>query len=294
MVICASGILSPAHSKGLSKLHEIQVDGIQRSYRVYCPEDGRTRNLPLMVVLHGGLGNAHQIEKNTAMNNVADSGPFVVVYPNGTGGRFGMGNRRTWNAGVCCGLAARRNSNDVRFIESVIDQVHQIYGIDSRRVYVAGMSNGGMMAYRLGREIPHKIAAVIAVSATLGVDDFDAAKNIAILHIHGTEDDFVPVTGGFGRKSLGAVAHRSLADTVRLIINARQCTAQHVHMVADGVQSTRYDCGSGAPVEVVLIQGGSHAWPGGHGRRAESKSSRDFSASRYAWEFARRFQLPSK
>jgi polyhydroxybutyrate depolymerase len=205
-----------------------------------------------------------------------------------------MKNRRTWNAGNCCGMAARRNINDVRFVECIIDKVEQSYSVDKRRVYITGMSNGGMMAYRLATEIPQKIAAVIVISAGLAVDNFDAAKDVPVLHIHGTEDRFVPVAGGIGEKSISNVAHRSLADTVRLITRARHCTTPEVKELGNGVQVSIYHPSKGAPVEVVLIKGGGHTWPGGYGRWGPSDSGRSFSASRYAWEFAREFSLTTK
>lgn len=281
-----------AAAKGRSTLYELMVDGLRRNYFVYCPKDCKYENMPLMIVLHGGLGNALEIEKRTGMNELADSGPFVVVYPDGIEGQNSLKNRRTWNAGDCCGISARRKIDDVLFIERVIDQVEQNYSIDSRRVYVAGMSNGGMMAYRLASEIPQKVAAVIVISADLAVDNFDAAKNVAVLHIHGTDDRLVPVAGGVGEKSITNVSHRSLAETVNLITRARQCAAPEVTMVGRGVQSSLYRCSQGAPVEVVLLQGGRHEWPGGHGRRDDP--GRNFSASQYAWDFARKFSLTTK
>jgi polyhydroxybutyrate depolymerase len=277
-----------------SKPFGLVVDGMERRYFVYFPENCKEKNLPLMMVLHGGMGNAVSIEKRTGMDEVADSGPFIVVYPDGVGGHKEMKNRRTWNAGDCCGIAARRNINDVRFLEQVIDQVEVNYPVDKRRVYVVGMSNGGMMAYRLASEIPHKIAAVIAISAELAVDNFDAAKDVPVLHIHGTNDRFVPMAGGVGTRSLTNVVHRSLDETVKRITRARQSKSPEVKMVAGSVQSSLYHCSQGAPVEVVRIQGGAHAWPGGRGHRDQSGAGRHFSASKYVWEFARKFSLTTK
>ncbi len=85
-----------------------------------------------------------------------------------------------------------------------------------------------MMAYRIAAEIPDKIAAVIAVAGTMSVDNFDAAKDVAVMHVHGTEDKNVPVAGGIGDNSVSGVAHRSLADTVALILRARDCSPPEV------------------------------------------------------------------
>jgi len=148
-----------------------------------------------------------------------------------------------------------------------------------------------MMAYRLASEIPDKIAAIVAVSASLTVNDFDRARNVPVLHIHGTDDRFVPVSGGTGQESLSGVAFRSLSDTIHLITQARKCGPPEIRSLSDGVQSTRYQCSQGASVETVTIQGGPHGWPGSRRYYAKSTVQRDFSASRYAWDFVSKFSL---
>jgi polyhydroxybutyrate depolymerase len=159
---------------------------------------------------------------------------------------------------------------------------------------VVGLSNGGMMAYRLAGAIPEKITAIVTVSASLTVDDFDMAKDVAVLHIHGTDDQFVPIAGGKGAKSISGVSYRPLADTIQRITKGRNCEAPQLRALAGGVQSSLYQCRSGAPVEVVLIQGGPHGWPGSRKYNAESSVRRNFSASRYAWEFLSGFRLTAK
>lgn len=281
-------------SPGKLAQHEVVVDGMPRSYIVYNPSVSPQKSLPLMIVLHGGLGNAEHIMKTTGMNTLAESGPFVVVYPNGVEARFGFADRRTWNAGGCCGPAVRRGVDDVRFIEKIIADLGQKIPIDTRRVYVAGMSNGAMMAYRIAAEIPEKIAAVIAVSGTMSVDDFDAAREVAVLHIHGTADKNVPLAGGVGELSVAGVAHRSLSDTVTLITRARNCSPPDVRTESEGIRISTYRCSHGAPVVIVLIEGGAHAWPGGRGRWQKDTGGRSFSASKEAWDFAKQFSKTSK
>ncbi len=282
-----------AASNGKSDYIETVVDGIRRSYIVYTPITPNQKDIPLMIVLHGGLGNAEHIMETTAMNDIADSGPFVVAYPNGVGGRFGLANRRTWNAGGCCGPAVKKSVDDVKFIEKIIEDIGKKISIDTRRIYVAGMSNGAMMAYRLAADIPGKIAAVIAVAGALTIEYFDSAKDIPVMIIHGTEDENIPIKGGLGAHSLAGVSYRSLSDTVKLIIRSRQCLAPE-ESKQSGIRISSYRCSTGAPVFVVLIEGGAHAWPGGQKRWQTDSSGSHFSASKEAWEFAKQFSKTSK
>ncbi len=282
-----------AEGKGKAMVHELTVNGAVRSYLVYQPSTAVEKGQPLMIVLHGGLGNAAYMRKMTGMDDIADSGRFITAYPEGTGGRSkALHNRRTWNAGRCCGQAVKQEVDDVLFIDKMIDDIHARYSIDTRRVYVTGMSNGAMMAYRLACEIPEKIAAIIPVSGTLAVDNCDRAKDVPVLHIHGDRDENVPFAGGMGNDSLANVAHRSVPDTMELITRPRQCASPEQKMLNDGVQATSYDCKDGAPVSLYVIKGGGHAWAGGHGRNNKASDGRYISASKLAWDFAKQFHKP--
>lgn len=279
-----------ADAKGQSMVYQITLNNTIRSYIVYKPLVTGTKGLPLMIVLHGGLGNAEHIEKMTGMNEIADTGKFLVAYPNGTEGRFAlMKNKRTWNAGRCCGQAVKQKVDDVFFIKKMIEDIHTKFLIDTRRVYVTGMSNGAMMAYRLACEIPDKIAAIIPVSGTLAVDNCDKAKDIPVLHIHGDQDKNVPFAGGRGEAGVEKVGHRSVPDTMKLILQARQCSPPERKTLNGNIQIFSYCCSNGAPVVLYIIKGGGHVWPGGKERSGRDCGSRYFSASKLAWEFAKQF-----
>ena len=286
---------SPALGKSISSLNEINeivVDGYRRSYIIHKPANAHINNLPLMVVLHGGLGNAVSIMNSTGMNAIADTGPFLVAYPNGIAGF--RRNRRTWNAGICCGPASRKKVDDIAFIEKMIEEIKAKYAINPNRVYIAGMSNGAMMTYRLACEIPHKIAAIITVAGTISVDNCDAARDIPVLHIHGMEDQNVPIHGGKGLRSVSGVSHRSLSDTVDLISRSRKCQTPEVIHQKDGSEIHSYHCKKGAPLKLILLKGCGHEWPGGHGTVRKDSVCRNFSASKEAWEFAKQFSKTSE
>jgi polyhydroxybutyrate depolymerase len=200
-----------------------------------------------------------------------------------------MKDRRTWNAGDCCGPAVRQKSDDVAFVAAMIEDVVAKQPVDRRRVYVAGMSNGAMMAYRLACEIPEKLAAIIPVSGTLAVDDCRKAKDIPVMHIHGDSDTNVPFEGGVGDVSLTRVSYRSIPETMRLITAPRRCSGPETAALNSSVQRTTYHCADGAPVELLVIKGGGHVWPGGRQRPGQTGGTNALSASQMAWDFARQF-----
>jgi poly(3-hydroxybutyrate) depolymerase len=171
----------------------------------------------LVVVLHGGMGNAQRIvseqsEKGLNLNAIADKNGFVVVYLNGTPvTKFFGADKLGWNAGGgCCGQSAEKNVDDVSYIKGALDSIVSKYGIDRRHIYGIGHSNGAMMTQRLMCET-NLYAAAIAISGPLntGADLCSLASGKRILAIHGTEDENVPVAGGRGTKGLSRAVYAS-------------------------------------------------------------------------------------
>jgi polyhydroxybutyrate depolymerase len=284
--------------------HVLSVDGMERSYLVFAPrdlpvgtDDGATReprpdlSRPAMLVLHGGLGNAAGVDRLYGMNTIAEREGFLAVYPNGPRiGELVLRQQRTWNAGACCGPAADKNIDDVAFIRRLIDGLVADYAVDRSRVYASGMSNGAMMTYRLVCEAPDIIAAAIPVAGALVLDACDAGAEVPILHIHGADDQNVPIAGGIGRRSLVDIDYRPLEETLRLMAGMRDCAEPVVRTDEFGAAETTYTCAMGAPIIVKILPGVGHTWPGSEPRRLQrDRYDGGFSASQAAWDFARQF-----
>src|SRR3954451_20108548 len=89
----------------------IRHDGRRRTFRIYVPKSAvGPGEAPMVVMLHGGFGSGKQAEKAYGWDQLAENEGIVVLYPDGL--------RRTWNAGDCCGYAARKNVDDVGFISA--------------------------------------------------------------------------------------------------------------------------------------------------------------------------------
>lgn len=178
----------------------------------------------LVVVLHGGLGNASRIVNSQAetgmnLNAEADKNGFVVVYLNGTPvTRFLGGDKLGWNAGGgCCGVPAQKATDDVAYITRAVNYLSGKYGIDNKRIYGLGHSNGAMMTQRLMCETD-LYAAAIAISGPLNIETetCPGAKGKRVLDIHGADDKNVPVTGGVGTRGPSKVSYRSEDYTQRV------------------------------------------------------------------------------
>jgi polyhydroxybutyrate depolymerase len=173
----------------------------------------------LVVVLHGGLGNAQRIasaqsESALNMDAAADRYGFIVAYLNGTPVTLRLGpNFLGWNAGGgCCGQSAANAIDDVGYIKGAVGYLAGKYGIDPARVYGIGHSNGAMMAQRLMCQTS-LFAAAVAISGPLNLDEAacPAARGKRILAIHGAEDENVPIAGGRGTKGISDAVYKSEA-----------------------------------------------------------------------------------
>ena len=269
--------------------------GLERTYSVHiCSSYDRSRPTPLVIVLHGGGGTGQGMPKLSGFNAVADKENFIIAYPDGFEKHWNDGRGIQWQSHI-------ENTDDVGFISALIDHLSDELNIDARRVYVTGVSNGGMMSHRLGCELAQKIAAISPVVSNIPVNMapvWSPPRPVPVLIINGTDDPLVPWDGGdihFGKTKLGEVL--SVADTVKFWVEKDQCSSSPVITQlpdkdpADGttVRKEVYGgCEDGAEVVLYAIEGGGHTWPGGLQYLPESvigKTSREFNASEVIWQF---------
>ncbi|MBV8788672.1 MAG: polyhydroxybutyrate depolymerase [Mycobacterium sp.] len=233
----------------------IEAGGVSRTFDLYRPQ-GLPDGAPLVVMLHGGFGNGAQAERSYNWDNEADNGHFLVAYPDGI--------LRAWNAGSCCGEPQRTNADDVGFITAMVGTIEQQIPIDRARIYVTGMSNGAMMALRLGCQTD-TFAAIAPVAGTL-LSDCSGARPTSVLQIHGTADDRVPYNGGPGKAFTANGTARVDGPSVESV-NATWrgidgCGAPNSTTAGD-VTTQIAGCRDGRTVELISVAGAGHQWPGG-------------------------------
>jgi polyhydroxybutyrate depolymerase len=273
--------------------HTLMHQGLERRYVVRLPLLARAQGkpLPLVLVLHGGGGNAANAETMTGFTAKARDEGFIVVYPEGTGraGRRGQ-HLLTWNAGHCCGPAMAAGVDDVGFIRALIEQLQADLPVDARRIYATGLSNGGMMAHRLGIELSDRLAAIAPVVATVFGDEAAPAQAVSALTINGALDTSVPLAGGApggrfasawdGTPTLPAEAQG------RFWAAANGCQPAPDTVTQGEVSRWSYRCPAGRAVERLVVSDNGHAWPGGQaGSRLGDTPSTALNATTAIWWF---------
>ncbi|WP_456452090.1 extracellular catalytic domain type 1 short-chain-length polyhydroxyalkanoate depolymerase [Thermococcus sp.] len=276
----------------------IVVEGRERTFILHLPANfSREKSFPLVIALHGGGGNGYDMERLTkgGLNRLADEEGFIAVYPDAV--------RKHWNDGrnLSGYYSQRENIDDVAFISALIDYLVENYNANAGRVYVAGMSNGGLMAYRLACEVPEKLRAIAVVGVPMSemlYEECSSTVPLPIMIILGTDDPLVPWNGGelhFGPVKLGRVV--SIEKTVGYWAVRNGCTVMHGREYlpdADPEDGTRVwverysNCTDEAEVVLYGIEGGGHTWPGGYQylpERIIGKTSRDIDANKIIWRF---------
>ena len=190
----------------------IVVDGALRTFRVHRPAS-LPDPAPLVVMLHGGFGSAEQAEDAYGWDAQAERGGFLVAYPDGLG--------RAWNTvgGGCCGQPAKRGVDDVAFISAMVRRIQDQSAIDPRRIYATGISNGGIMAYRLA--CAHDPFAAIGPSRRPRLGGARSRARVSLIHIHGPPTRASPTTAAPGE----GVARIDGPPVPRVVAGWRRSTA---------------------------------------------------------------------
>ena len=198
---------------------------VERTYYLYIPKCYQKENkTPLVVALHGGGGLARKMITFTRFDEISEKENYIVLYP--------QGYKRQWNDGrEAVSIPAQElYMDDVGFVNALIDYVCSTYLIDTNRIYVTGVSNGGFMTTRLGCELSRKITAIAPMISTFPralQSKCHPANPMPVMLINGTADPLVPYNGGevkVGRKPRGKIL--STDETIAFWVKHNQCFAE--------------------------------------------------------------------
>ncbi|HEY9759132.1 MAG TPA: PHB depolymerase family esterase [Oculatellaceae cyanobacterium] len=249
----------------------VHIDGINRNFIVHVPSgiskvEKSIEKPPVVLVFHGGGGGAKSMAKFSRFNEIGDAHNALVVYPDAIS--------KHWNDGR--NFRAHPSEDDVQFITKALDFLIERYNADPKRIYVAGISNGGFFAERLALQLPTRIAAIAVIDAGI-TKQLEAMASIdvpvATLLILGTEDPLVPFKGGAVAPMFGGRGEVLPGpETVSFWANHNHCLPQGETKdlpVRDETDVTRIKQTvfqpkeNGKMVMADLVEGGGHTWPSG-------------------------------
>lgn len=248
---------------GRVQMQTLQVGGIDREYLFHAAPPWASRPVPLVLALHGGQGHAAAFALQTGLSRLGRREGFAVVYPNAL---------EQWKDGRS---TTRHQTEDIDFIDTLLDYLMAQQDIDPNRVFAVGASSGGMFTLRLACERSQRFSACVAVSAALPVGyECPNGPGMPLLLINGTDDRLIPWEGGeVGRGPSRGVGGqvRSVPDTVRFWQSRNRCgRASSPERLAvpskppvTAVERFRFEpCANRCALELVKVHGGGHQWPG--------------------------------
>ena len=272
--------------------------GAKRNYWLHIPKNyNAQKQTALVVVIHGAFSTALKMERESGFSEVADREGFLVAYPSGAYGLFGLFQH--WNAGHCCGKAARDRIDDVGFLDAVIDDISLRFHVDSRRIYMVGFSNGGMLTYRFSAERTHRLAAAAILAASLGGRSSSESpwwktpqpsKPLPMIIFHGLDDEVVPYKGGMSPRKRGEREYLPVSESVNFWIENNNCSREAIEDQLYGGRVTRKSwADSQGENEVILysIDNWGHQWPSPYFTEKLNKNDAlsNFNAAELIWDF---------
>jgi polyhydroxybutyrate depolymerase len=280
-------------------VRSVKMGDEMRTFLVHVPKNYDAKKpTPVVLVFHGAFTNGAITVLFTGMNAKSDEAGFIAVYPNGTGAGDTF---LFWNAGMARMQAGKKQPDDVAFVGKLLDDLATVVNVDPKRVYATGISNGGMMCYRLATELSDRIAAIAPVSGTMAIDKANPKRPVPVMHFHGLADKIVPYAGIANSTTRRSFSFKSVDDTMKIWTKIDGCTGEpKVERLPDTahdgtmVTKTTWSGGKdGAEVILYAIDGGGHTWPGRpRGLELLGKSTKNVNANDLIWDFFKRHPMP--
>jgi poly(hydroxyalkanoate) depolymerase family esterase len=252
----------------------------------------KEKPVPLVLMLHGCTQKAEDLAAASGMNDLADKNNFLVVYPEQAAAANPL---RCWN--WFDPKHQSRDAGEPALIAAVIQDIRSSHSIDTKRVYVVGISAGGAMAVVMGATYPELFAGLGVIAGAEYKAGTTVEAGLAAMKAGGPDPDqqgilaFQAMQKGLGgsRKRMPVIVFHGTKDPYVNPINAEQLIAQWGETndylddgkdndsitirspnemkatVPNGYSYTRYlykDSNGRLLMEKWIVEGMGHAWPG--------------------------------
>ena len=265
----------------------INVDGINREYVLYIPSSyDSIDTVPLMLIFHGWTMYANEQMEISDMRPLAESEKFILIYPQGT---F-LNGLTHWNVGS---WTSESNSDDLGFVDELINHISNNYNIDMKRIYAAGYSDGGFFSQELACKLSNDIAAIGTVASNMSTrtkDNCNPSHPTPVVTISGTNDNVVSYDG---TNFEGQISHN---EVLNYWISYNQTNESPIISdlpnidTTDGSTVKLYEYKNGTnnvEIEHYKVINGGHNWPGSFGNM-------DINANSIIWNFVSKFDIDGK
>jgi polyhydroxybutyrate depolymerase len=299
--LCALVSSLPASTLRAAEILTFAHQNVLRTAVLHRPVSTLGREAPLVIALHGSGGTGEGIRMHVRLDAVADREKFVAVYPDAIGSLWSYGRPINQPMPTVAGATV----DDVGYIRRLIHDLVDRKIADPSRIYVIGLSRGGLMAYTLACELADRIAAAAPLIAGMTEhqrDDCKPARPVPVLVLAGTSDTEMAFKGAPGLQ--GRLL--SVADTMEFWRSRHGCVRSDTQRLPhrdprDATQLTVLEwsgCRSNAKLRLYQVEGGGHQIPtlasaaGPMSQERFGPRNRDIETAEEVWAFFRGYVVP--
>src|SRR5581483_11820338 len=252
--VVSAPVAAPNGAAGSDTTVTFPYSGVSRSYTIFVPSTLPSGPRPLVIEPHWYTADAALAEAKHHLDFTAATQGAFVVYPDGV--------RGSWNGGTCC-APADEGTDDIGFLNAVLDDVEARYVVDSRRIAMGGYSNGGIMSYAFACSGSTRVQSYFADAAVPLTATCTPAPGLGFDHLHGLQDTSVPWNGGTSTATTDGVIPPVL-PTLTGLASAEGCSGWTTTTVNSLLK--RYvakQCPAGTAFTVTTSATLRHSWPTG-------------------------------
>jgi poly(3-hydroxybutyrate) depolymerase/peptidoglycan/LPS O-acetylase OafA/YrhL len=226
-------------------VYTMDVSGRTRQWVQLDPGSGLTGSEPIIVVLAGVNATVNQEITRDHLTGYVQAGKAELVYP--------VGYEESWNAGGCCGHAAKADVDDVTFLEALVAGVDQGH---KHPIDLVGYSNGGRLAYRIACTVPDLVDQIAVVKAA-PEPGCVVQRPVTLLQIASTDDTAVPYQPG----DKGTESPAATVQVAR--VKAADGCSDHQEVTTRGslTLTTWQACENATRLGFAVYYGGTHSFP---------------------------------
>ena len=251
--------LSPS-SLMTQSLTSIEVNGVEREFRLSAPSSEPGTRLPLVIAFHGGTDSQEDFAQQEQFDQLGEQEKFIMAYAIAE-------QDRTAAEGEWFLNTAATSEEDNNFAEAIVDELSESYCIDQDRLYAIGYSLGAMFTYEIACQLNHRFAATASFAGTMPVnpESCDLARGIGILHIHGKLDYIIYYHQDWEWKDGEHEGVGTMSEVPNLIdywAAKSSCQAISVETSLTEEHIIHNDCMDDVIIEHYGLQIWDHNWPG--------------------------------
>lgn len=168
-------------------------------YRILYPENyDKSKEYPLFIFLHGsgerGCDNEKQLIHGSSMFTKAENRqlfPSIVVFPQCPQNGYWAPIQESENGFSF--VNSKKPTEPMQLVIRLIKQLKKTETVDPKRLYVAGLSMGGMGTFDLICRKPKMFAAAVSICGGVNVERLYKVTKMPIRIIHGDADKAVSI-----------------------------------------------------------------------------------------------------